>query len=99
MERFTGLNTALNAPDWTSWERKTWEFQQPKLNFASLFVRMAEWEENKHQVCLGYFQHASMLTNLLQPDLPYEMARWAKSIAASNLHAFWGYCQALIKFI
>jgi hypothetical protein len=64
MERFTGSNAALNAPDWTSWERKTWEFQQPQLNFASLFVRMAEWEENKHEVCLCYFQHTLMLTNL-----------------------------------
>jgi hypothetical protein len=88
MERFTGLNAALNAPDWTSWERKTWEFQQPQLNFASLFVWMAKWEENKHEVCLCYFRHTSMLTDLFQPGLPYKMARWVKSIAASNLHAY-----------
>ena len=55
LERFTGSNKALNAPDWTSWERKACEFQQPKLNFASLFVRMAEWEENRHEVCSGHF--------------------------------------------
>jgi hypothetical protein len=88
MERFTGSNAALNAPDWTSWERKTWEFQQPQLNFASLFVRMAEWEENKHEVCLCRFWHTLILTNLFQPGLPYKMAQWAISITASNLHAY-----------
>jgi hypothetical protein len=51
------LNTALNAPDWTSLERKTYEFQQPALNFASLFTRMADWEENKNQVCSDRFYH------------------------------------------
>jgi hypothetical protein len=66
MEQFTGLNTALNAPSWTSWTRKTWKFQQPKLNFASLFVRMADWEENKVEVCLGYLlAPSSTLTNFL----------------------------------
>jgi hypothetical protein len=57
LERFTGSNTALNAPDWTSWKRKACEFQQPKLNFASLFVRMADWEENRHEVCSGHFRY------------------------------------------
>jgi len=55
LERFTGSNKALNAPDWTSWETKACKFQQPKLNFASLFVRMAGWEENRHEVCSGGF--------------------------------------------
>jgi hypothetical protein len=54
MERFMGSNAALNAPNWTSWKCKTWEFQQPMLNFASLFVRMADWEENKNEVCSGH---------------------------------------------
>jgi hypothetical protein len=66
MERFTGLNRALNAPNWTSWTCKTWKFQQPKLNFASLFVQMADWEENKDVVHLGYLlAPSSILTNFL----------------------------------
>ena len=66
MERFTGLNTALNAPNWTSWTRKTWTFQHPKLDFASLFVWMADWDENKNEVRLGYLlAPPSILTNFL----------------------------------
>lgn len=52
LERFTGSNKAINAPDWASWTKKYLEFQQPKRNFAALFARMATWDVNKNQVCL-----------------------------------------------
>jgi hypothetical protein len=84
LERFTGLNTAIDAPDWTSWERKTWEFQQPQLDFASLFVRMASWKENQNQVCFAHIHHLQMLTKILQPGLSYQMSLWAKSMTAST---------------
>jgi hypothetical protein len=87
LERFTGSNSAIDAPDWTSWERKTWEFQQPELDFASLFVRMASWEENQNQVCFTNFYHLSMQTDSLQPGLSYQMAQWAKLLTVSTLFA------------
>jgi hypothetical protein len=62
LERFAGSNTAIDAPDWASWGRKTWEFQQPELNFASLFVRMASWEANRNQVSFAQLRRRPMLT-------------------------------------
>jgi hypothetical protein len=54
----TGSNKALNAPNWTSLERQIFEFQQPSINFASLFVWMADWEENRNKVHLSYLWHS-----------------------------------------
>ena len=62
LEWFTGSNTAIDAPDWPSWDRKTWEFQQPELNFASLFMQMASWEANQNQVSFAQLRHRPMLT-------------------------------------
>jgi hypothetical protein len=50
LERFVGSSSDRIAPDWTRWPHPAVEFQQPKANFANLFVHMAMWEENMVQV-------------------------------------------------
>lgn len=52
LERFIGSRDAIDAPEWTRWTRSTLEFQQPKATFIELFIRMAEWDNNKKQVRL-----------------------------------------------
>lgn len=54
LERFTGFNNALDAPEWTRWDKPTLEFQQPKATFAAIFIRMAGWNENKDEPGLPY---------------------------------------------
>jgi hypothetical protein len=52
LERFVGSHNAIDAPEWTRWTQSTLEFQQPKATFIELFIRMAEWDNNKRQVRL-----------------------------------------------
>ncbi|KIM73712.1 hypothetical protein PILCRDRAFT_828847 [Piloderma croceum F 1598] len=54
LERFVGSSSDRMAPDWTRWPRPAVEFQQPKANFANLFVHMAMWEENMVQPGLPF---------------------------------------------
>jgi hypothetical protein len=57
LERFVGSSEALDAPEWTRWIQPTLEFQQPKATFVTLFIQMAQWDENKNEVQLTiYYQ-------------------------------------------
>lgn len=64
LDRFTGSNKALDAPEWTSWTEKHLEFQQPKRNFAALFARMATWDLNMNMVCLISYLFTQRLLTL-----------------------------------
>ncbi|KZP15449.1 hypothetical protein FIBSPDRAFT_958786 [Athelia psychrophila] len=68
LERYTGSNTAIDAPEWTLWNRPVEKFQQPRAAFGVLFTRMALWKDNRDQ-----------------PQLAYDMVKWARSIAAPPL--------------
>lgn len=50
LECFVGSNRAIHAPEWTRWKETSRQFQQPKTNFATLFVRIAGWNESRHIV-------------------------------------------------
>jgi hypothetical protein len=50
LERFVGPNKVIHAPEWTRWKETSRQFQQPKTSFATLFVRIAGWKENRHIV-------------------------------------------------
>lgn len=54
LEVFEGSKYALNAPEWTQWNRSTLQFQQPRASFAALFARMAQWDVNR-DVSILYF--------------------------------------------
>lgn len=50
LDRFVGSSHAVDAPEWTQWTTPIRVFQQPKMTFAALFVRMATWDLNRDQV-------------------------------------------------
>lgn len=52
LEIFEGSKNALNAPEWTQWNRPTLQFQQPRASFAALFARMASWDVNRNEVTI-----------------------------------------------
>lgn len=54
LERFTGSNSAVDAPEWTQWAHPIEEFQQPRASFGVLFARMAFWKVNRDDVCVPY---------------------------------------------
>lgn len=88
LERFVGSRDAINAPEWIRWAQPTLEFQQPKATFVALFIRMAEWDNNKRQVQLKnhFLSPAPFSLNFLQPGLPYQMAKWARHMTVSLIN-------------
>ena len=54
LEIFEGSRDAINTPEWTQWNHLTLQFQQPHASFATLFVRMAQWDVNRDEVIILY---------------------------------------------
>ncbi|KZP07452.1 hypothetical protein FIBSPDRAFT_902037 [Athelia psychrophila] len=46
LDFFAGGKDDIAAPNWTQWSNPSLVFQQPSLNFAQLFARMATWPLN-----------------------------------------------------
>ena len=80
LEVFEGSKHALNAPEWTQWNRPTLQFQQPHASFAALFAWMAQWDVNQSNVSILYLDLNIMANQILKTFQSYQMTMWAQSI-------------------